>query len=326
MLLPGFIHHPGVHCESTAARDLLAFDGLLLSEPMVFGLGSALNFIYWDMRRMPFPFIGGRVKQGELSSNLAGNLGFNLIVEETASQSKAGLSLEKDLTKSRPVGLQLDMFHLPYLKNPPHFAGHYVVACGFDEDTVFIADTGFKSIKKVPTALLKKARSEKGHFSSRNLSFKVKNVPKEIDFHSCIRKALRKTAGQMLHPPIKNLGISGIRKFSKEILDWQARSSDTKRDFDSFYIMFEKAGTGGAGFRNLFRDFLKESLGHLSDSNIQEAYTIYAAIAPAWVGISEKIRSAPNSKSLSDELETISGLVSLQADREEAAMNCLSKI
>ncbi len=45
MIIEKFTHYPGVHCESTAIRDLLAFEGLHFSEPMIFGLGSGLNFI-----------------------------------------------------------------------------------------------------------------------------------------------------------------------------------------------------------------------------------------------------------------------------------------
>jgi len=326
MPIKNFTHHSGVHCESTAIRNLLAFDGLLLSEPMVFGLGSGLNFIYWDMKRMPFPFIGGRVRPGVLSFNLAENLGFGLVVEETGSSGKAWLNLKKGISENRPTGLKLDMFYLNYIKNPIHFPAHYVVACGFDEKSAFLADTDFKAIQEVPIPGLQKARSAGGFLSSRNLSFKVANVPDNINFMSCIRKAARKTADQMLDPPIRNLGISGIRKFSKEILDWQARSRDPKRDFESFYIMFEKAGTGGAGFRNLYRDFLRECLAHVSSQHLQKAHFIFSELAPAWTEISEKIRSAPRSRSLPDALAEISGLISLQAGREEAAMKCLSKV
>jgi hypothetical protein len=50
------------HCETTALGVLLRHQGLDLSEPMLFGLGSGLSFIYWDSKNMGFPFLGGRVK------------------------------------------------------------------------------------------------------------------------------------------------------------------------------------------------------------------------------------------------------------------------
>lgn len=62
------------HCETTALGVLLPHEGLDLSEPMLFGLGSGLPFIYWDSKAMGFPFLGGRVKPFELTRNLAAAL------------------------------------------------------------------------------------------------------------------------------------------------------------------------------------------------------------------------------------------------------------
>ncbi|MGH6960024.1 MAG: BtrH N-terminal domain-containing protein, partial [Dongiaceae bacterium] len=44
--LPGFVHRPGVHCGSTSMADVLRHQGLELSEPMCFGLGSGLHLVY----------------------------------------------------------------------------------------------------------------------------------------------------------------------------------------------------------------------------------------------------------------------------------------
>ena len=41
----------GAHCETTALGVLLRHAGLDLSEPMLFGLGSGVSFIYWDSKR-----------------------------------------------------------------------------------------------------------------------------------------------------------------------------------------------------------------------------------------------------------------------------------
>lgn len=326
MLVDNFVHYPGVHCESSAIRDILAFHGLRLSEPTVFGLGSGLGFIYWDMKRMPFPFVGGRVKPDELAKNLSENIGFDLTVEETRSAERAWMRLREDLSKNQPVGLKLDMFYLGYRKQPPHFAAHYVVACGFDGKGVFVADTAFRGVQKVSMGDLKRACSAKGPFSSSNLSFRINNVPEKIDFEKCIRHAIRKTAGQMLKPPIRNMGISGIRRFSREVLGWHTRSKNPQRDFGLHYAMFENAGTGGAGFRNLYRDFLKESIYHVRDKNLETAYKTYSEVAPEWTKISERIRDAPKSKNIGDELAEISKMISLQADKEEKAMRILLKI
>ncbi len=123
-MISGFVHHPGAHCESTAIRDILAFHGLKLSEPMVFGLSSGLGFIYWDMKKMPFPFVGGRIQPDELTENISKNIGFKLNVSESSSPKKAQESLTDLLNQNIPVGLKLDMYHLDYIKTPAHFAAH----------------------------------------------------------------------------------------------------------------------------------------------------------------------------------------------------------
>ncbi len=66
--------------------------------------------------------------------------------------------MKEDLSRNYPVGLKVDMFYLDYFDHPQHFASHYIIACGFDETSVFVADTNFKEIQKVSIDNLKKAR------------------------------------------------------------------------------------------------------------------------------------------------------------------------
>lgn len=68
MQLNDFEPFIGQHCETTATGTLLRRIGIELSEPMLFGLGEGLGFIFWNMKNMPFPFMGGRVKTDLLSA------------------------------------------------------------------------------------------------------------------------------------------------------------------------------------------------------------------------------------------------------------------
>ena len=68
----------GQHCETTATGTLLRQLGIELSEPMLFGLGEGLGFIFWNMKSMNFPFIGGRIKTDYLTQNIAKNLKIHL--------------------------------------------------------------------------------------------------------------------------------------------------------------------------------------------------------------------------------------------------------
>jgi hypothetical protein len=68
VVIPGFSSFVGEHCATTAVGNLLKHNGLDLTEPMLFELAGGLGFIYWNLKTMPLPFLGGRTK------NLAKNL------------------------------------------------------------------------------------------------------------------------------------------------------------------------------------------------------------------------------------------------------------
>lgn len=61
----------GQHCETTATGTLLRQIGIELSEQMLFGLGEGLGFIFWKMKSMNFPFIGGTGKSRSLKKILS---------------------------------------------------------------------------------------------------------------------------------------------------------------------------------------------------------------------------------------------------------------
>ena len=55
----------GVHCETVATGTLLGAIGCELSEPMLFGLGEALGFVFLNLANFPLPFLGGRSKPSQ---------------------------------------------------------------------------------------------------------------------------------------------------------------------------------------------------------------------------------------------------------------------
>jgi hypothetical protein len=101
----------GRHCETTALGALLHHEGLDLSEPMLFGLGEGLGFVYWDASSMDFPFLGGRSKPFAITRAVAERLGLTLHVQETASRRRAWRNVADVLDAGRPGGRQRDSYH-----------------------------------------------------------------------------------------------------------------------------------------------------------------------------------------------------------------------
>ena len=273
----------GQHCESTATGTLLGQIGITLSEPMLFGLGEGLSFIFWNMKTMDFPFIGGRVKPDLLTANIAKNLGVKLTIRETSSVTKAWQEVKQRLDSGKAVGLKLDCYHLEYFSHPIHFAGHYVAMLGYDEQDAFLVDTNQQG-SEVTTSLesLKRARNEKGPMSSRNLYYILEKNGEATPLKDAVVVAIRSNAKAYLNPPINNLNYKGIEKTSHEIIKWFDRSQDIKTEFATSAIMMERAGTGGALFRNLYRDFLKGAYDLTGNKLIGEAYDAFVGVARMW--------------------------------------------
>ncbi|MCK5461009.1 BtrH N-terminal domain-containing protein [Candidatus Gracilibacteria bacterium] len=316
----------GQHCETTATGSLLNQIGMEFSEPMLFGLGEGLGFIFWNMKIMDFPFIGGRIKPDILTQNITKNLNLKLEVNETSSVKKAWEIVKNNIDNNIATALKLDCYYLDYFTNKIHFAGHYVAMYGYDDKFAYLIDTKQQG-GKVKTALknLELARNEKGSMSSRNLSYTISNTKKNYDLKKAIVIAIKNNAKDYLNPPIKNIGYKGVLKTSEEIKKWFKNTKDIEGDFKTTAMLMEKAGTGGALFRNLYRDFLKESYNLLKIEKIKEAHKMFSEIAILWTRVSslfEKTAETKNIKYINKASEILIDL----AKKEKTAMELLLKM
>jgi len=278
----------GVHCETTATGTLLLNAGIKLSEPMLFGIGEGLGFIFWNMKNMALPFLGGRTKPDLLTANIARNLGVELAVSETTSLKKAWHEVRSVLDSGEPVGLKLDCYHLEYFTRPVHFAGHYVAIYDYDDEYAYVVDTIQQGgLCRTKLENLAKARAEKGPMSSRNLHYTIRKSWSNFNLKDIIPAAIRRNAAEFITPPISNVGYKGIEKTGRELEKWFKSSRNVESDFTVMGMMMEKAGSGGSLFRNLYRDFLHESLEICPSLALEKAYLAYAEAAILWRQVSE---------------------------------------
>jgi Domain of unknown function (DUF4872)/Butirosin biosynthesis protein H, N-terminal len=316
----------GQHCETTATGTLLRQLDIEFSEPMLFGLGEGLGFIFWNMKTMDFPFIGGRVKTDILTKNIAKNLNLELTVKETSSAQKAWDNVKELIDKGQAVGLKLDCFHLQYFSNPFHFAGHYTAIYGYDNKNAFLVDTRQQG-GQVQTSLesLVLARAEKGPMSSKNLFYTLSKTDKKYDIEAAIIAAIRNNAVEYLNPPITNISYKGILKTSTEIIKWFNKSKNIENEFKSAAIIMEKAGTGGALFRNLYRDFLKESYDLTKIDKLKTGYEAFMEIAALWTSISQLFEKVSQTKDFKY-IQQASDILKVISDKEKKIMEILATV
>ncbi|MFF4893612.1 BtrH N-terminal domain-containing protein [Micromonospora chersina] len=326
MIIEDMAFPAGRHCETTTLGALLHQQGVDLSEPMLFGLGEGLGFVYWDARSMDCPFLGGRTKPTTITRTVADRLGLTLHIQETASPRRAWQNVAAALGAGRPVGLQLDCYHLDYFTTRVRFGGHFVAMYGYDDTHAYLIDTAQQG-GAVTTTLtsLERARNERGPMTARNLCYTIASPTDRLDLGGAIRAAIRSNAHAFLTPPIANLGHRGIGKAARQVPRWLDRCVDPSRDLPLAAALMERGGTGGALFRNMYRDFLAECATVVDDDNLRLGHQLYTEIAPLWTEVSHQIAAAGETGD-PDHLTRASAILTELADRERHAMQILAGI
>jgi len=289
LILGGFKPFIGKHCETTALKRALDYHGLFLSEEMLLGLGGGIGFIYWYMKIMPCPFIGGRNgKVAEFAVTICKRLGAEVTMMETASTRRGYEELKGLLRDGEPAVVYLDMAYLPYFAVPEeaHFGGHSAVVFGLDEegDMVHIYDRG-KNPVTVSMADLARARSSKfPPFSPKHRLLKIKYPAQIGDLSTGIKDSLLDCCTNMLKPPIKNIGLAGMKKWAELVVKWpeQFKGLNLLGALMNGFMYIEIAGTGGSAFRSMYARFLEEASSIINKPALKEVAEMMRQSATIW--------------------------------------------
>jgi hypothetical protein len=326
MLLTNFKSFIGQHCETTALGALLKNVGLNFSEPMLFGLGQGLGFIYWDSKSMDFPFIGGRSKPDAITRIFCGALNIPVQFSQTTSARTAWQQVTSALEAQQPIGLKVDCYYLDYFSSKVHFAAHYLALYGFDDTYAYVCDTEQQgTLAKTRLTSLADARKARGPMSSPSLSFTLQNPGKLPDLKTCIQHAIRQNAKTFLTPPIQNIGYKGILKMSRLVKTWFERSRNKQKDFSLCAALMERGGTGGSLFRKLYAAFLSEASQYPGLDAYAQAALEYQHIAELWSTAAQLIKQAGQTEK-AEHLEALAKVLEKIAHLEKSVMEQLAKI
>src|SRR5690606_12982889 len=147
-------------------------------------------------------------------------------------------------------------YYLDYFSSKVHFAGHVVALYGYDDTDAYLVDTEQQG-GAVTTSLasLAEARAARRPMAAQHRSFTLTPPPEPPSLHARTAPAVTACAEAFLNPPIANRGHRGIDKAGKLVRTWLRRTEHPDRDLPQAALLMERAGTGGALFRNLYRDF-----------------------------------------------------------------------
>lgn len=285
-LVNGFRHLPGIHCGSTALRDMLHYIGLEYSEPLCLGLGGGLWFFYYQN---PYGRPFSRVIYGR-TINLEHDMcvNHNLVFHEGASEDAAVAWQEARawIDRDLPVLVHVELSQLPYYQARNPFPGHRVLLVGYDDEheTAFLADTAFSELQTVSYEALRAARSAKiPPIPLHNEWLVIEPTPPDTlrPLPAAIRLALRANALAMNLDRAPYYGIMGMESLAEDLSRW-----GDLPDWDACarlaYQNIEVRGTGGGMFRKLYAEYLQQV--EPLDKELEEAglAVLMGEIAEEW--------------------------------------------
>jgi len=296
LILGGFQPFVGKHCETTALKRVLDYHSLSLSEEMLFGLGGGVGFNYWYTKNMPSPFIGTRNgKVAHLLINICRRIGAHAAVFETSSPRRGYEELKGLLRSNEPAIIYCDMVYLPYLALPEmaHFGGHAIVVFGLDEERneVYIYDRGRYPVKAKIADLAKARGSRFSPFPPRQRLLNVKCPARIGNLQEDIKESIQECCQNMLKPPIKNIGLAGMRKWSSLVTEWpqQFEGVNLLGALMNAFIYIAVAGTGGSAFRSMYAMFLEEASYILNNPALREVAETMLESAKVWSEIASRL-------------------------------------
>lgn len=256
-----FRHQHAAHCESGVISNLLRHHGVSMSEPMAFGLSSALAFAYLPFLKLSgLPLISYRMPPRSIIRGLLQPLHARFQFETFRSPQAGQARLDALLASGHVVGLQTSVYWLPFF--PPdmrfHFNAHNLLVYGKSGDDYLISDPVFEEPVRCASADLERARFAKGVLAPKGLLYYPQTIGRKTVEPESIRAAIRKTTRAML-APVPIVGVRGMRMLAYKVRNLPPNEPSSSSFIGHIVRMQEEIGTGGAGFRFIYAAFLQEA-------------------------------------------------------------------
>ncbi len=281
-----FTHHQAAHCENGVISNLLKHKGYQISEPMAFGLGSGIFFVYLPFLKVNFaPAVSYRPMPGLIFKRMCKRLGITIKREKFKSPENAQKALDSLLKKGIPVGLQVGVYNLTYFPDDYrfHFNAHNMVVYGKEKNEYLISDPVMENVTSLPSEQLDLVRFAKGAFAPKGQMYYPTNVPTDLPLEKAIKTAIKATCRYML-APVPLVGVKGMRTVSKSIRKWPKKVGIKKTNhyLGQIVRMQEEIGTGGGGFRFIYGAFLEEAAEILNNPVLKDLSKEITTIGDLW--------------------------------------------
>jgi len=297
-ILDGFTHGRGMHCDTTALKDVFAHAGHCLPESAFFGIGEGLGFYYWNSKNLRHPVIGGRIKPLELDRRACRNLEIPLKIKTSTSPKRAYRIMRSMLEEDRPVMVRADIYYLKYRRSAHHCGAHNVVVAGLDEDSdiAYVADRIADGLIELPVSQLIDARASLHKpFPPRNLWFEF-DMPEKLELDGQkVTGAIGMNAVEMLNSGVRSVGIGGIYYFASCLHRWKADFSRRELEMacNAAYASIQANGTGGGLYRHMYAEFLEYARGVTGVRKLEDIAAGYHQAGRIWTEVAKLLKDVP---------------------------------
>ena len=285
-----FEHLQAAHCENGVTVSMLRnFGETRITEPLAFGIGSGLFFIYIPLLKISNgPAIAYRTQPGLIFKRTCKALNIEIVRKKFSSRQEAERILDECLQSGRPVGCQVGVYYLTYFPKEYrfHFNAHNIIVFGKEDDRYLISDPIMEEATSLSSYELDRVRFAKGALAPKGQLYypkEIKNIT-EAQITRGIVTGIKRNVRDMLHIPGPIAGVSGIKFTGNRIKKWRDKLGTHKAGLYLAQLvrMQEEIGTGGGGFRFIYGAFLQQAHGYIPNDSLLDISTQFTASGDLW--------------------------------------------
>lgn len=290
-MVPGYRHHPGHHCGSTALRNLLGFHGAQMTEEMAFGLGAGACFYFVPSPQSPSRFVNGRTSR--LEEQFAALTEAPLELRTFGDPDESWEAARATVERGSPALLLTDLYYLDHYGTSAHFPGHAVVMVGYDTELAYLSDTAFTELQTTSIGGLAEARhAQHPVFPLAGHMFVATDGIDRWEPGAAAPAAIAAAAARMVEPPLGEYeGLPAMRSFAAEVASWPDLLEDWSWCARFCYQVIERRGTGGGNFRLMYSRFLAECE-QRGLAPVGAQAELAAQAAAAWTALAGELETA----------------------------------
>jgi hypothetical protein len=327
-----FVHHQAAHCETGVTSALFRYQGVDISEPMIFGIGSGIFFGHLPFMKLShLPITAFRSKPGSVFRKAAKRLGGDFVIKTYRDPQKGMDELRQVLKTGQIVGLATNLYWLPYMseRHRHNFSGHNIIVLRETEGGFRISDPTIGYPVDCPADGLERARFVPGPLNPRGHMYYTKSINPHPDMRTACIKGMKDSCNAMLKIPLPIFGVWGIRFLAKKVVKSPDKLGfqEACRHLAGTVRWVEETGTGGAGFRYMYAVFFQEAAGLFGSAELADLAEEMTAIGDTWREFSVTAARIIKQRDKAEETFAKAGGLMLKcADREEVFFKNLQKV